>query len=264
MTTNPASTHPPLGEAAEAAAPAAFAVPESDWNAAVNLLSGASEAYLVCHVSPDGDALGSALAAGLGLRAIGIRTHVSVGEDPLVVPCSLDFLPGQELLIPAAAVPTAPELMVAFDAPSFDRLGLLKPGGRSAAGYRLYGERDFARLQQVLTLKFIGLPLKQIKELLGRKEFDLAGVLRLQREVLEAHFDLALHVNKGMGARRAESHTGKTMRKFAIRFAEHHPRAEEVRKRDTPDALVPIDRDPVPPEFVDGVRRYYERLGSGR
>lgn len=40
--------------------------------------------------------------------------------------------------------------------------------------------------------------------------------------------------------------------------------AEEVRKRDTPDALVPIDRDPVPPEFVDGVRRYYERLGSGR
>lgn len=40
--------------------------------------------------------------------------------------------------------------------------------------------------------------------------------------------------------------------------------AEEVRKRDTPDALVPIDRDPVPPEFIDGVRRYYERLGSGR
>lgn len=40
--------------------------------------------------------------------------------------------------------------------------------------------------------------------------------------------------------------------------------AEEVRKRDTPEALVPIDRDPVPPEFVDGVRRYYERLGSGR
>ncbi len=40
--------------------------------------------------------------------------------------------------------------------------------------------------------------------------------------------------------------------------------AEEVRKRDTPDALVPIDRDPVPPEFIVGVRRYYERLGSGR
>ncbi len=40
--------------------------------------------------------------------------------------------------------------------------------------------------------------------------------------------------------------------------------AEEVRRRESPDALVPIDRDPVPPEFADGVRRYYERLGGGK
>lgn len=40
--------------------------------------------------------------------------------------------------------------------------------------------------------------------------------------------------------------------------------AEEVRKRQSPDDLVPIDRDPVPPQFAEGVRRYYERLGSGR
>jgi hypothetical protein len=40
--------------------------------------------------------------------------------------------------------------------------------------------------------------------------------------------------------------------------------AEEVRRRESPDALVPIDRDPVPPQFAEGVRRYYTRLGSGR
>jgi hypothetical protein len=40
--------------------------------------------------------------------------------------------------------------------------------------------------------------------------------------------------------------------------------AEEVRRREKPDSLVPIDRDPVPPHFAEGVRRYYERLGSGR
>jgi hypothetical protein len=39
---------------------------------------------------------------------------------------------------------------------------------------------------------------------------------------------------------------------------------EEVRRRQAPDALVPIDRDPVPPQFAEGVRRYYERLGSGQ
>jgi hypothetical protein len=40
--------------------------------------------------------------------------------------------------------------------------------------------------------------------------------------------------------------------------------AEEIRRRESPDALVPIDRDPVPPRYAEGVRRYYERLGSGR
>jgi tRNA-dihydrouridine synthase B len=50
-----------------------------------------------------------------------------------------------------------------------------------------------------------------------------------QRAVLEDHFALALSVNAGM--RHAEAHTGKTMRKFGIRFAAHHPRAEEVRLR---------------------------------
>jgi hypothetical protein len=39
--------------------------------------------------------------------------------------------------------------------------------------------------------------------------------------------------------------------------------AEEVRRRESPDSRVPIDRDPVPPRFAQGVRRYYERLGSG-
>jgi hypothetical protein len=39
--------------------------------------------------------------------------------------------------------------------------------------------------------------------------------------------------------------------------------AEEIRRRESPDSLVPIDRDPVPPDFAESVRRYYERLGSG-
>jgi hypothetical protein len=40
--------------------------------------------------------------------------------------------------------------------------------------------------------------------------------------------------------------------------------ADEIRRRESPDALVPIDRDPVPPQFAESVRRYFERLGSGR
>ena len=36
--------------------------------------------------------------------------------------------------------------------------------------------------------------------------------------------------------------------------------AEELARRETKDALLPIDRDPVPPKFAEKVRRYYELL----
>jgi DNA-binding transcriptional MerR regulator len=65
----------------------------------------------------------------------------------------------------------------------YDRLGLLKPSDRTGAGYRLYGPADFARLQQIVTLKFIGFPLREIKRLLSGTALPTA--LRLQRAVLE-------------------------------------------------------------------------------
>ena len=38
--------------------------------------------------------------------------------------------------------------------------------------------------------------------------------------------------------------------------------AEDLRRHESAEALVPIDRDPVPAKFSDLVRRYYEKLGS--
>lgn len=67
----------------------------------------------------------------------------------------------------------------------YDRLGLLRPK-RTASGYRAYSERDLARLEQIVALKFVGLPLRRIKALLDRDGRDLAGALRMQRRVLEA------------------------------------------------------------------------------
>jgi len=65
----------------------------------------------------------------------------------------------------------------------YDRLGLLRPKQRSEAGYRLYSMRDFARLEQLVVLKFLGLPLKQIRALL-ESEANLAGALERQLTVL--------------------------------------------------------------------------------
>lgn len=38
--------------------------------------------------------------------------------------------------------------------------------------------------------------------------------------------------------------------------------SQELMRRESKTALVPIDREPVAPEYVEQVRRYYERLGS--
>jgi hypothetical protein len=49
-----------------------------------------------------------------------------------------------------------------------------------------------------------------------------------QRSVLQEHFALMLRVNRRL--RHTEEATSRIMRKFGIRFAAHHPRADDVRR----------------------------------
>ena len=67
----------------------------------------------------------------------------------------------------------------------YDRLGLLR-ARRTESGYRVYRETDLERLEQIVALKFVGLPLKRIKTLLDRDNLELAEALPRQRLVLEA------------------------------------------------------------------------------
>jgi len=76
----------------------------------------------------------------------------------------------------------------------YDRLGLLKPKQRSQSGYRLYSARDFGRLEQIVVLKFLGMPLKQIRGLLASAG-QLPQALRRQQTVLaekRKHLDRAV------------------------------------------------------------------------
>lgn len=69
---------------------------------------------------------------------------------------------------------------------------------------------------------------RQARDLIAGRE-PASPTIAEQRAVLEDHFELALAVNTGM--RDPEGHTGRTMRKFAIRFAAHHPHPDDVRRR---------------------------------
>ncbi|HVA60282.1 MAG TPA: DHH family phosphoesterase [Mycobacteriales bacterium] len=100
-------------------------LPEELWSHVVGTLAGAESIVLACHVAPDGDALGSMLAAGLALRALDRPVFCSFGDEPFRVPRAYAFLPGQDLLVPPAAIPGSPEVLVTFDTSSRDRLGRL-------------------------------------------------------------------------------------------------------------------------------------------
>ena len=64
----------------------------------------------------------------------------------------------------------------------YDEIGLLAPAERTSSGHRLYGETELRRLQEIVSLKSVGLPLKEIKEYLLRDEASLDRVLELQVE----------------------------------------------------------------------------------
>lgn len=66
----------------------------------------------------------------------------------------------------------------------YDRIGLLRPAAHSEGGHRLYSGQDLLRLQQILTLRFLGFSLQEIGALLERPDFSLMASLRIQRRVL--------------------------------------------------------------------------------
>lgn len=68
----------------------------------------------------------------------------------------------------------------------YDRIGLLNPASATAAGYRLYTDRDLERLQQALFFKELGFSLQEIKEILDSPSFDRRQALTSQRKLLFA------------------------------------------------------------------------------
>jgi MerR family transcriptional regulator, thiopeptide resistance regulator len=65
----------------------------------------------------------------------------------------------------------------------YDRIGLLKPQ-RGSSGSRLYRLEDLERLEQIAALKFLGIPLQEIKLLLKNGPLTLADSLHVQCEAL--------------------------------------------------------------------------------
>ena len=69
----------------------------------------------------------------------------------------------------------------------YDKKGLLNPTSRGENGYRLYSGKDFAMLQRILTLKYLGFPLESIGHAMNYKvgKEELKQSLEEQKNILE-------------------------------------------------------------------------------
>jgi MerR family transcriptional regulator, thiopeptide resistance regulator len=107
----------------------------------------------------------------------------------------------------------------------YDRIGLLSPSGRTAAGYRSYAPTDLDRLHQVLLYRELGFPLEEIATLLDDPSADPAAHLRRQhgllRDRLERTSAMVAAVEKEMEARQMGISLTPEER-FEV-FGEHDP-----------------------------------------
>jgi len=67
----------------------------------------------------------------------------------------------------------------------YDKIGLLKPAEYTESGYRLYDDAALEKLQQILLFRELEFPLKDIKDIVNRSDFDKKKALEQQIELLE-------------------------------------------------------------------------------
>jgi DNA-binding transcriptional MerR regulator len=67
----------------------------------------------------------------------------------------------------------------------YDAIGLLAPTRIGENGYRYYGEEALLKLQQILFYRELGLPLGDIRRILGRSDFDILEALYSHRDSLQ-------------------------------------------------------------------------------
>jgi DNA-binding transcriptional MerR regulator len=78
----------------------------------------------------------------------------------------------------------------------YDEIGILKPARINSSGYRIYGQTEVDRLQQILFYRELGVSLDSIKEIVTSPSFNGAAALREHREkLLEKREQLDLLIN---------------------------------------------------------------------
>jgi MerR family transcriptional regulator, thiopeptide resistance regulator len=91
----------------------------------------------------------------------------------------------------------------------YDTIGLLKPAGRSDAGYRLYNRDDVARLHQVQALRRFGMALADIGQFLAKPGSSLPDLIARQIDSLDQQIAEAARLREQLTALRGQLLAGE-------------------------------------------------------
>lgn len=142
----------------------------------------------------------------------------------------------------------------------YDQIGLLKPSIRTEARYRLYGEKELLRLQQILFYKELDFPLKEIQSILDNPDFDLVEALLSHKVSLKArqnristlletidktvnHLKTGTIMLKpeelydGLAKETAEAYRTEASKKYGVEVVEHSEKALGKMTKDQFEAL---------------------------
>lgn len=92
---------------------------------------------------------------------------------------------------------------------SYDEIGLLTPVRMSSNGYRIYGQKEIDRLQQILFYRELGVSLEEINKIISSGDFDGGAALKSHLAALLARrkqLDLLIsNVEKTIKAMKGET-----------------------------------------------------------
>jgi len=112
----------------------------------------------------------------------------------------------------------------------YDEAGLLKPAYHGANGYRFYEEPQLLSLQQILFYRELGFELKEIKRILGRKDFEKLAALESHRKVLRKNLARTRRLIETI-EKTIEHLKGKTKMKTEELFAGFDPEVQARHER---------------------------------
>ncbi len=142
----------------------------------------------------------------------------------------------------------------------YDEIGLLSPPRRAESGYRIYGDAEIARLQQIASLRQLGFALDEIREILARRGTSVAQIIELHLARIGQQIDDLEQLRRRLETIAGSLHTNGSVTAEAL--LETMEVMNRMEKYYTPEQLEQLRqrREELGPELIKAVEAEWPQL----